>query len=162
MVAITVILAAVIGVFVMGLGDELGDSAAPTATMSVADGEYTESGESGANFVIEHSSGDTIDLSELSVLVNGTDDTEFFEGELEGEISSGEHVEILSQDSDLEVAESSPPAETGVEALNGIDEEDSIDGERQEVEAVVALRHDPSDSIITEDTIILAASQEED
>ena len=67
MVAITVILAAVIGVFVLGLGDELGDGAAPTATIGFGDGtsEY--------NLTIEHRSGDTITLSdsEVTLLIEG-------------------------------------------------------------------------------------------
>jgi len=67
MVAITVILAAVIGTFVLGLGDSLGDSQ-PTAQL---DAEIDYSSE---NVTIEHNGGDSIESGELSVIVdiNGT------------------------------------------------------------------------------------------
>jgi FlaG/FlaF family flagellin (archaellin) len=61
MVAITVILAAVIGTFVLGLGDSLGNSQ-PTAQLSVAD-------TSGGNITIEHNGGDPVDKGDLNVVV---------------------------------------------------------------------------------------------
>ncbi|RAW46900.1 hypothetical protein DQW50_00460 [Halorubrum sp. 48-1-W] len=60
MVAITVILAAVIGTFVLGLGDSLGDSQ-PSAQLSV---DASTSGE----VVLEHNGGDQIDLSEFTIV----------------------------------------------------------------------------------------------
>ncbi|MDZ5810068.1 type IV pilin N-terminal domain-containing protein [Halorubrum sp. AD140] len=63
MVAITVILAAVIGTFVLGLGDSLGDSQ-PSAQLS-ADIDYDND-----NISIEHGGGDTIDTDQLRVIVN--------------------------------------------------------------------------------------------
>ena len=63
MVAITVILAAVIGTFVLGLGDSLGDNQ-PTAQLS-ASIDYD-----GDNISIEHNGGDAIAANELSVIVN--------------------------------------------------------------------------------------------
>jgi len=76
MVAITVILAAVIGTFVLGLGDSLGDSQ-PTAQLSV---DATN-----GNLTIEHGGGDTIPANELTIEVsssssNGTATEEFGEG----------------------------------------------------------------------------------
>ncbi|WP_435074023.1 type IV pilin [Halorubrum sp. HHNYT27] len=67
MVAITVILAAVIGTFVLGLGDSLGDSQ-PTAQLN-AEIDYTN-----GNITIEHAGGDSIESEELRVVVelNGT------------------------------------------------------------------------------------------
>jgi flagellin-like protein len=64
MVAITVILAAVIGTFVLGLGDDLQDTQ-PTASF---DFEF----DSGANVTITHSGGDTIDGTTDTVTVNAT------------------------------------------------------------------------------------------
>jgi flagellin-like protein len=71
MVAITVILAAVIGTFVLGLGDQVSESA-PQAQFSFdfANGTYGS---------ITHDGGDSIDSDDLSVVVgsatayNGTD-----------------------------------------------------------------------------------------
>ena len=66
MVAITVILAAVIGTFVLGLGDSLGDSQ-PSAQLSV------ENSTSDTQVVLSHSGGDTIDLSELEIVAYSGD-----------------------------------------------------------------------------------------
>jgi len=61
MVAITVILAAVIGTFVLGLGDSLGDSQ-PTAQLNVD--------ASGGTLTIEHSGGDRLDANDLTIEVS--------------------------------------------------------------------------------------------
>ena len=68
MVAITVILAAVIGTFVLGLGDSLGDSQ-PTAQLN-AEIDYDSE-----NVTIEHSGGDSIEADELRVIVDINDTT---------------------------------------------------------------------------------------
>jgi FlaG/FlaF family flagellin (archaellin) len=62
MVAITVILAAVIGTFVLGLGDSLGDSQ-PTAQLD-AEIDYSND-----RLVVEHNGGDSIESDELSVTI---------------------------------------------------------------------------------------------
>ena len=66
MVAITVILAAVVGTFVIGLGDSIGTS--PTANFNF---QYTNTTGSDDTLVITHSGGDTIDGSQLSVVASG-------------------------------------------------------------------------------------------
>ena len=73
MVAITVILAAVIGTFVLGLGDQVSDSA-PQAQFTFSSTTYTPEGGSTAFTAVEitHDGGDTIDSSNLNVLVDGT------------------------------------------------------------------------------------------
>ena len=63
MVAITVILAAVIGTFVLGLGDQLGDSA-PQASFSVDD--VTDE-----NVTIAKTGGETLDTSVLALSIDG-------------------------------------------------------------------------------------------
>ena len=63
MVAITVILAAVIGTFVLGLGDQLGDSA-PQASFSVDDVNDT-------NVTITKTGGATLDPTDLTLSVDG-------------------------------------------------------------------------------------------
>jgi flagellin-like protein len=73
MVAITVILAAVIGTFVLGLGDQVSNSA-PQASF---DFEFSDTGNngyggSGDDYVnITHTGGDTIEASALSVSGDG-------------------------------------------------------------------------------------------
>ncbi|WP_050033177.1 type IV pilin [Halorubrum halophilum] len=67
MVAITVILAAVIGTFVLGLGDQLGDSQ-PSAQLEMSVDDST------SNIVIEHTGGNEIDLSEFTIQARGGGD----------------------------------------------------------------------------------------
>ena len=64
MVAITVILAAVIGTFVLGLGDQVSDSA-PQAN-------FNYQFQNGSAVTITHDGGNAIDDNRLSVLVAGT------------------------------------------------------------------------------------------
>ncbi|WP_338728126.1 type IV pilin N-terminal domain-containing protein [Haladaptatus sp. DJG-WS-42] len=68
MVAITVILAAVIGTFVLNLGDQVGD-AAPQAKFSF---DYTESTDT---LVITHESGDRVKATDLKIK-DGDGDTD--------------------------------------------------------------------------------------
>ncbi|MEM4781046.1 MAG: type IV pilin N-terminal domain-containing protein [Halalkalicoccus sp.] len=68
MVAITVILAAVIGAFVLGLGDDLGDNA-PQAQLSFD--------QDGDNVTVTHSSGDSFDATNLRFAGDAAADTEW-------------------------------------------------------------------------------------
>ncbi|CCQ37424.1 DUF1628 domain protein [Natronomonas moolapensis 8.8.11] len=87
MVAITVILAAVIGTFVLGLGDSV--ESAPQASF---DFDLDED-----NNVVEvtHRGGDTIDLSDLEFRVGGTDttldDSASGSSEITGEFRAGDN-----------------------------------------------------------------------
>ena len=95
MVAITVILAAVIGTFVLGLGDSLGDNQ-PTAQLSV-DFDTDEN-----NITIDHNGGDRIDSGTLTVIVNDADDGEpRAEGDIDQALSVGDSVtgEVADGDS---------------------------------------------------------------
>ena len=71
MVAITVILAAVIGTFVLGLGDSLGDSQ-PTAQLSVSIDDTTGDGE----LTVEHSGGDPIEADSVRIVVSDASGSE--------------------------------------------------------------------------------------
>ena len=66
MVAITVILAAVIGTFVLGLGDSLGEGQ-PTAQLAVDSTDLTD-----GNVTIVHNGGDELQGDDLRVTINGT------------------------------------------------------------------------------------------
>jgi flagellin-like protein len=75
MVAITVILAAVIGTFVLGLGDQVSDSA-PQASFSFdqSSSDYEDSSSNTATLKgveVTHDGGDAIAQSNLEILVNG-------------------------------------------------------------------------------------------
>ncbi|WP_322530372.1 type IV pilin N-terminal domain-containing protein [Halorubrum sp. AD140] len=71
MVAITVILAAVIGTFVLGLGDSLGDSQ-PSAQISTDIANETDTVDE-RNVSFEHDGGDTIDSESLRIVVEDED-----------------------------------------------------------------------------------------
>lgn len=74
MVAITVILAAVIGTFVLGLGDSLSQTS-PTATYDWSQNEFDSNGNYSAT--VEHTGGDSIDPSSLAVTIDSTESTTF-------------------------------------------------------------------------------------
>ncbi len=75
MVAITVILAAVIGTFVLGLGDSLGDTA-PQASFSSSDVTVNTSGTNGTvDFTLQKTGGQDLETSDLVVSVEGTRST---------------------------------------------------------------------------------------
>lgn len=89
MVAITVILAAVIGTFVLGLGDQLGDSQ-PTAQLTVSSDASTD------DITIEHNGGDQLATGDLTVQVNGTDVTSDFTGAASDPFSVGNSATFTS------------------------------------------------------------------
>lgn len=96
MVAITVILAAVIGTFVLGLGESLGDNQ-PTAQLSVDDIDFSEN-----NVTIGHNGGDTLQGDDLRVTVNGTESGEF----PGGSFAVGDSREINLDDPEITEGES--------------------------------------------------------
>jgi flagellin-like protein len=67
MVAITVILAAVIGTFVLGLGDQLGDSA-PQATFS---SDNATVGSGNISFEVTKTGGEDLDPTEIFLVIDG-------------------------------------------------------------------------------------------
>lgn len=69
MVAITVILAAVIGTFVLGLGDQVSD-ATPSASFQF-DYERNHDGTGNDSVTISHNGGDTVQGSNVNVTVTG-------------------------------------------------------------------------------------------
>ena len=123
MVAITVILAAVIGTFVLGLGDSLGDNQ-PTAQLSVSIDE-TE-GDNGA-IIIDHDGGDRIDSDTVRVIVSDVDGNE-------------DNVEAMITNS-LRVGES----------VSG-DFDDGADSTDVSGDVRVRLIYEPGDSILLDRT----------
>jgi flagellin-like protein len=96
MVAITVILAAVIGTFVLGLGDQVSDSA-PTASFNFDFASNTEAD-------ITHDGGDAIADSQLTVKINGTN------AYVGGGTGSGEFKDISECGGSANFASSTSPA----------------------------------------------------
>ncbi|MUW14454.1 type IV pilin [Halorubrum sp. CBA1125] len=90
MVAITVILAAVIGTFVLGLGDSLGTSQ-PTAQLSVSLDETADT------VTIEHRGGDSIESDSLRVVVTAPADDYETSGTIGDRLSVGDSVTSASQ-----------------------------------------------------------------
>ncbi len=87
MVAITVILAAVIGTFVLGLGDQV-QSTTPQASFGFDTGSANASG--AYNVTVTHETGDSIQATDLNVSVNGSTST--WAGS--GDVSAGSTFEI--------------------------------------------------------------------
>lgn len=87
MVAITVILAAVIGTFVLGLGDSLGDSQ-PTAQLTAG----VDYGNTGGAIFVEHDGGDSIETDSLNVIVNSPDVGNSAEGTIGQRLGVGDAV----------------------------------------------------------------------
>jgi len=116
MVAITVILAAVIATFVLGLGDQI-SSTAPQASFSFdydetldgdADGasgdvdiSLTDVGDNGA-LTIRHSSGNTIDRANLRIAATPGGSTAASATSFSTEVSAGESA-VVGVDSDATV-----------------------------------------------------------
>ena len=95
MVAITVILAAVIGTFVLGLGDSLGDNQ-PTAQISVS----LDEGASNATF--EHNGGDSIPSGDLRVVVGNGTSQATGSGLFDSRFSVGDSATVSYDESDTE------------------------------------------------------------
>ncbi|WP_123619586.1 type IV pilin [Halorubrum sp. CSM-61] len=100
MVAITVILAAVIGTFVLGLGDSLGDSQ-PSATISTSTNSTAIS--------LEHAGGDRIESGDLRVIVDDETNSNSSAVDQSNEFNSTytvgdtEHIRFDSGGTDTEV-----------------------------------------------------------
>ena len=83
MVAITVILAAVIGTFVLGLGDSVTGETAPQASWD------TSNADGSSGIVLAQNGGDSVDAANVEIIVNGGDSvdaTDVFDSD---EISAG-------------------------------------------------------------------------
>ena len=95
MVAITVILAAVIGTFVLGLGSNV--QSAPTTQFSV---DYQDATSNDGTITVTHDGGDTIPVNALSVNVAGsTVDWADASSGADSSVSSGDQATITTKDS---------------------------------------------------------------
>ncbi|VTT86645.1 unknown [Halorubrum sp. DM2] len=123
MVAITVILAAVIGTFVLGLGDQLGDTA-PQASFTVDEVTVNETSNE-VNVSITKTGGQDLDPNQITVSIDGT---------RSGTVAEGSDVTDTWQSGTTAVV--GPIGE-------GYESDDTVE---------VRLIHDPSGNAIFEDT----------
>jgi flagellin-like protein len=111
MVAITVILAAVIGTFVLGLGDQISETT-PQASFSF---DYDRDDDGNDSLIIAHNGGDTLNANEVNVTVTGAsgddgDSPYQWNGDtLDGgdQVSAGSSVDLvtIADGSDLDLSE---------------------------------------------------------
>ncbi|ELZ89060.1 hypothetical protein C441_16234 [Haloferax sulfurifontis ATCC BAA-897] len=100
MVAITVILAAVIGTFVLGLGDQVSETA-PQANFSFDFANDVSDSDDDAQLVITHESGTSISADRLNVTIDGTgvaaDDTDdySFSSEFPDDVEAGSSATVV-------------------------------------------------------------------
>ncbi len=160
MVAITVILAAVIGGFVLGLGDSLNQ--APQAQLDASDGSGngTAMESEGANEVltISHGGGDPLPGDEYEIRVtNASGDTNTL---YNGSVQTVQWSEDYDGDTgteDFDITLSSDPGEFGVsDSVSVTFEVSSADdngGVDYNGEWEVQIVHSPSDSILLDETV---------
>ena len=127
MVAITVILAAVIGAFVLGIGGD--QNATPQASISL-DATVDESDSANSAIEIVHNGGQTLELDDLQLSINGTIELNPVAGAGDSEagdtLISGESLEVSNDDMD----------------------EDPIDDD-----ATIRLIHEPSGGVLASTTV---------
>jgi flagellin-like protein len=134
MVAITVILGAVIGSFVLGIGGDINET--PQVRLGVSDAPdtvedaETDSDDDDGLFVIEHSGGDTIEADNLNLIVNDLSEDEKID-----------KSEITDIDSDLSTGDRVTISENSADPVTG------------EVELRVRIVHEPSDNLLLDTTI---------
>jgi flagellin-like protein len=92
MVAITVILAAVIGAFVLPLGDSVSQTA-PQASIGVDDTDVSSN-----SIVLRHSGGDTIEWDETNLIVEKEDGASVaWDGSASGAFETADEVNVSTQ-----------------------------------------------------------------
>lgn len=104
MVAITVVLAGVIGVMVFGLADDLGDTT-PSATLDITD---VDNDSTDGEFVLAHDGGDAIEAADISVILDGATNGSVADlSNLEDDetLSAGESVTIDNEDDDYDLSD---------------------------------------------------------
>jgi len=96
MVAITVILAAVIGAFVIGLGD----SAQQTAPQASIDFDF----QGNDNVTLVHGGGDRLDPDEISVTIDGFDQNDDINVSAwgNGDITAGDSLDVVDDSEDID------------------------------------------------------------
>jgi len=138
MVAITVILAAVIGGFVLQLGSGVGD-AAPQASIGVSDTNFAND-----SIELRHSGGDTIEWADTNVILEVTgsaDNTVQWDSPNSDALSTGQRATIYTKNGSAKIA--TETKETGVDTGTNFSLEDND-------KVTLTLIDRPSGEIISE------------
>ena len=137
MVAITVILAAVIGAFVLQIGGDLGESA-PQASISVSDTSVSDD-----TIELRHGGGDTIEWDETRLVVEQLENDSRWNGPDAGAFSTSDRVTINTSEGNLTTADGNFSVDEGDEDF------ELVSGER----VTVTMIDRPSGEIIFERTV---------
>ncbi|MDL0145552.1 type IV pilin N-terminal domain-containing protein [Halobacterium salinarum] len=145
MVAITVILAAVIGTFVLGLGDSL--QQAPQTSVSVSDasadfGTEAETDTKADAFVISHSQGDALRMGDVRIVVRNEDG------------SNAKSVDGISNDLVLN-SSGSPSADDEFSVGDTLTLEANNDTLTADSTYTVQVIHTPSETTVTSTEVTL-------
>lgn len=160
MVAITVILAAVIGTFVLGLGGDLQQT--PQAQLSAEDASNSspvDAGNAPQNILdIDHKGGDEISEGDIQIRLKGPDSTSFDtvwsgSGAVSDSSNSFSYTDNSGDADSVTIVLTSTPGEFSVGdtvtvEANSPSGDTEFDGEWQ-----VQIIHTPSDSILTDRTV---------
>lgn len=144
MVAITVILAAVIGAFVLNLGSNLG-STGPQAQISISDASASQN--SGASDVVKitHNGGDTLQASELKLTISTDSNSWSITGLQSGSWSPSSELQFKSAPgTTIGVGDSFTVTESGSSYVSSGDQ------------VTVKIIHTGSNSIVAQATITVS------
>jgi flagellin-like protein len=156
MVAITVILAAVIGTFVLGLGDSL--QQAPQSTVNVEDATDDWSNHSSSNYtnalVISQDGGDSIALENTRIVIEPTNKTGSVTFEQSDWTDRGENDSLVLKFSDNSTVENGDSFEVGDSLVvkNNDNEETQL---KSGYTYRVRLIHVPSESVLVDSEVTL-------
>lgn len=157
MVAITVILAAVIGVFVLGLGDELGDPA-PSNSINIegpVDINLPEEGADGLeDIVISHEGGDSVEYGDVEVM--------FRDHEGDSLVVDEERIsfsDAVDAETDTFSSGDSHSVDLDEDIEQETDASDKLTADEGEY-VEVTLVHTPSDTIIASEEVDVIDSEE--
>jgi flagellin-like protein len=148
MVAITVILAAVIGTFVLGLGDSLSNTS-PTASYSFSDAGNDFPGNA---FVISHNQGATTEMGDLRVVVRNAADN----SQVTAWTEDGGWTVDGASDNSLLLNGAGPAASDEFATGDSITIAETAAGEfSASTEYTIQVIHMPSDTTIAQGTVTL-------
>jgi FlaG/FlaF family flagellin (archaellin) len=159
MVAITVILATVIGAFVLQIGNQTGDSA-PTSQISVQDASSASAPLTAGTtdldlLVVSHSGGDTIPAEDYEIRFREGDTSNNFVKLTSGSTVGYDIDDDGNDEISLSLANSQPDFGTGDEiVVHAEDETDSGDNHDYGGDKVdIQIIHTPSESLIVDTTV---------
>jgi flagellin-like protein len=159
MVAITVILAAVIGTFVLGLGDSLQQAPQSTLNAEDASADYDNSSNNSTAFEISQNGGDAISLGDVRVVIDSQSDSTSFSFEQGSWTDRGANSTVnMTLNGDQISTLDEPELAVGDSLIvqNNATVESNVDATLQSNTAYrIRLIHVPSDSILLDTEVTL-------